>query len=67
MKDQTQLITLLIKSRGITQLRKKYDPSYSTNFPNHLNLVYSFSGINQKELFEHINNSIKNIRNFRLK
>lgn len=65
-QNNLQLITLLIKNKEITLLRKKYDPSYNKKFRNHLNLVYSFSGINKKVLYNHIKKSIEGIKPFKV-
>jgi 2'-5' RNA ligase len=64
--SETQLMTLIIKNHGITKLRKKYDTHYNKKIPNHVNLVYSFSGINQKMLHKHIKKSIEGIKPFKV-
>jgi 2'-5' RNA ligase len=65
-ENYTQFVTILIKSRGITNLRKKYDPDYGKKIPNHLNLVYFISGINQEMLRNHIKKSIEGIKPFKV-
>jgi len=62
-----QVINILVKSRSITLLRKKFDPNYGKGFKNHLTLVYPFLGIDQRLLSAHIKNSIKPISPFKTK
>jgi len=61
-----QAIAILLKEdKNIEKIRKKYVPNYK-KFKPHITLVYDFKINNQKQLNEHIKNSIKGIKQFKL-
>jgi len=62
-----QTISILIKSKDITLLRKKYDSNYNSKFKNHLTLIYPFSGLDQRLLSAHIKKSIESVKPFKIK
>ena len=57
------IVILLKKDKKIEEIRKKYVPDYK-KFRPHISLVYNFKNIKQKELREHIVESIKEIKQF---
>ncbi len=56
---------ILQRTKKIDEVRAKYDKDYK-KFESHINLVYPFEGINQKELYKHIEKSIEEIKSFKL-
>jgi len=61
-----QAIVILLKpNKGVEDIRRKYVPNFG-RFKPHLTLVYTFEDISQKQLNEHIKNSIKNIKPFEI-
>ncbi|MAH06873.1 hypothetical protein CMI38_01325 [Candidatus Pacearchaeota archaeon] len=53
------------KNKEIEKVRKKYDPNHK-NFKPHISIVYPFPKTNPKDLDEHIKNSIKKIKPFKI-
>ena len=60
-----QSIHILPKIPEVDKIRKKYDSFYK-KFKTHLTLVYIFEVNNQKALEEHITNSLKEIKPFKI-
>ena len=61
-----QAIAILLKrNKKIEAIRKRYEPDYK-KFKPHISLVYPFQNIPQKQLYEHIEKSIKNIKPFKI-
>ncbi|HEA46416.1 MAG TPA: 2'-5' RNA ligase family protein [Candidatus Pacearchaeota archaeon] len=58
-----QAIIITIKNKEIDKIRKKYDP-YHKKVEGHITLIYSFQKFNQKELYKHIRNSLKDYKKF---
>ena len=62
-----QAIVILLKdNEALASIRKKYEPNYKKYRP-HVTLAFPFEDIEQEKLILHINNSIKNIKRFKLK
>jgi len=65
-KSEKQAIVILLKQyKEIQKIRRKYDPGYEKYSP-HITLASPFENINQNRLKEHIKDSIKNIKVFKL-
>ncbi len=62
--EQT-IIILLKKNKKIEEVRRRYNPD-SHKLKPHISLVYPFKDINQEKLYEHIQNSIKSIKPFKI-
>lgn len=61
-----QVINILLKKdKSIERIREKYVSDYKKLRP-HINLVYPFEINDQKELYNHINKSIKGTKPFKL-
>ena len=58
------IVIMLKKDRKIEAARKKYSKYHK--FRPHISLVYPFRNINQKKLYKHIKNSIKDIKKFKI-
>jgi len=61
-----QTLVILPKLKEIEKLRKKYNPNHN-KYKTHISLVYTFEIKDQKSLFEHIKDSVKNIKPFVIK
>ena len=62
-----QVITIILKrNENIERVRIKYHPGHET-FEPHITLVYPFEVENQKKLKEHINESLKDIKPFKIR
>ena len=64
MKEQA-IVIFIPKNKDVNEIRKKHDKFYK-EFKPHTTLVYPFKIKNQKQLNEHIEQSIKNIKRFKL-
>ncbi|MFA5174472.1 MAG: 2'-5' RNA ligase family protein [Candidatus Pacearchaeota archaeon] len=64
MKEQA-IIIFIPNNKKIDDVRKKYDRYYK-EFKPHITLVYPFKVANQKKVCEHIINSIKNFKSFKI-
>ncbi|MFA7707574.1 MAG: 2'-5' RNA ligase family protein [Candidatus Pacearchaeota archaeon] len=64
MKEQA-IVIFIPNNKEINKIRKKYDKYYK-KFKNHITLSYPFKIGNQKILNEHIENSIKSIKSFKI-
>jgi len=61
-----QVINIILqRNKKIDKIRAKYDKNYKKLKP-HINLIYPFEEINQKELYRHIKKSIEEIKSFKL-
>jgi len=60
-----QAIIILIKNKEIARIRGIYDTS-SNKIKPHVTIAFPFSNINQKKLNNHIINSLKGIKRFKL-
>tara|TARA_Y100000034_G_C6896509_1_gene413442 strand:- start:1704 stop:2204 length:501 start_codon:yes stop_codon:yes gene_type:complete len=61
-----QVITILLRpNKKIEEIRKKSGIN-TKKFKPHINIIYPFELKDQKRLFKHIKESIKNIKKFRL-
>ena len=64
-KMKQTIVILLKKNKRVEKVRRKYHQG-SKSFKPHISLVYPFQDINQRDLYEHISNSIKSMRPFKL-
>ena len=60
------IVILLPENKRIRKIRKKYEPNYK-KFKLHTTLAFPFENVNQEKLFQHIKDSIKNIKPFKLR
>lgn len=58
-----QAIIIEVKNREVDKIRKKYNSSYK-KVKSHITIIYPFENFNQKELYEHIRDSLKNNKKF---
>jgi 2'-5' RNA ligase len=53
------------KNKKVETIRKKYDPA-SKKFISHITLAFPFGNVNQKKLYKHIKDSLRNIKPFKI-
>jgi len=61
-----QAIVIFVNNKKVNYIRKKYDSGFK-KYRSHISLVYNFNISNQRELFVHIQKSIKGIKPFNIK